>query len=128
MAKLHFDLVSPDRRLLSEEVDQVTAPGIEGEFTVLPDHAPMMTALAPGVVVVVTNGEARRIFVAGGFAEITPNGLTILAEEAAPADELAGDALAAKIEAAEAELTNAGADEARFLAERKIDALRRLAA
>ena len=80
--KLNFSLVSPEREVFSGLVDQVDAPGVEGDFGVLPDHAPFMTALREGAVTVFT-GTARRVFtVKGGFADVNAEGLTILAEEA----------------------------------------------
>jgi len=79
---LHFSLVSPERELFSGEVTQVDAPGAEGEFGVLPRHAPFMTTLKPGVVKIYENGSVTPVFVRGGFADVTPAGLTILAEEA----------------------------------------------
>jgi F-type H+-transporting ATPase subunit epsilon len=81
--KLHFSLVSPARELFSGEVDHVIAPGTDGEFGVLAHHAPFMTTLKNGVVRVLEGDAVKmRIFVRGGFADITPDGLTILAEEA----------------------------------------------
>ena len=82
--KLHFNLVSPERELMSAEVDQVDIPGTEGWIGVLPNHSPLMTALAPGMVRIRTGSDEQRIFVRGGFAEISPAGLTVLAEEAMP--------------------------------------------
>jgi F-type H+-transporting ATPase subunit epsilon len=79
---LHFSLVSPERELFSGAVDQVDAPGVEGEFGVLPKHAPFMTVLKPGVVRIHEGGQVTPVFVRGGFADVTPSGLTILAEEA----------------------------------------------
>ena len=80
--KLSFSLVSPEREVFSGLVDQVDAPGVEGDFGVLVDHAPFMTALREGLVTVV-DGTRRRLFeVEGGFADVTPAGLTILAERA----------------------------------------------
>ena len=79
---LHFSLVSPERELFSGEVAQVDAPGTEGEFGVLPKHAPFMTTLKPGVVRIYAEGQITPVFVRGGFADVTPQGLTILAEEA----------------------------------------------
>lgn len=82
-AKLSFSLVAPEREVFSGLVDQVDAPGVEGDFGVLAAHAPFMTALREGVVTVIDGG-ARRLFeIKGGFADVTPQGLTILAEEAA---------------------------------------------
>ena len=81
--KLHFSLVSPAKELFSGEVDHVIAPGTEGEFGVLAHHAPFMTTLKNGVVRVLENDATKmRLFVRGGFADVTPAGLTILAEEA----------------------------------------------
>jgi F-type H+-transporting ATPase subunit epsilon len=79
---LQFSLVSPERELFSGEVNQVDAPGVEGDFGVLPKHAPFMTTLKPGVVRIYENGNVTPVFVRGGFADVTPAGLTILAEEA----------------------------------------------
>ncbi|MEM6412034.1 MAG: ATP synthase F1 subunit epsilon [Pseudomonadota bacterium] len=81
--KLHFSLVSPAREIFAGEVDHVIAPGTDGEFGVLPNHAPFMSTLKNGVVRVL-DGEnvSMRVFVRGGFADVTSEGLTILAEEA----------------------------------------------
>ena len=79
-AKLKFHLVAPERQAFSGEVDTVTAPGTEGDFGVLSGHAPFMTTLKPGDVVVVDGTKTRTFKVSGGFADITPEGLTILAE------------------------------------------------
>lgn len=81
--KLHFSLVSPAREVFAGEVDHVIAPGTEGDFGVLPKHAPFMSTLKNGVVRVLEGDKvAMRVFVRGGFADVTPDGLTILAEEA----------------------------------------------
>jgi F-type H+-transporting ATPase subunit epsilon len=83
--KLHFSLVSPERELFSGLVDQVDAPGSEGDFGVLAGHAPFMTALKAGAVTVY-EGAATRVFnIEGGFADVTPAGLIILAEHAVEA-------------------------------------------
>ena len=83
--KLHFSLVSPERELFSGLVDQVDAPGSEGDFGVLAGHAPFMTTLREGPVTVHNDGAKRVYEVRGGFAEVTPEGLTILAEHAVEA-------------------------------------------
>lgn len=80
--KLHFSLVSPERELFAGEVDQVDAPGAEGHFGVLAGHAPFMTTLAEGRIHVINGGQTRLFDVRGGFADVTPQGLTILAEQA----------------------------------------------
>ena len=80
--KLHFSLVSPERELFSGEVDQVDASGVEGDFGVLAGHAPFMTALKEGPVTVKDGGKVHVYQVRGGFADVTPEGFTILAEHA----------------------------------------------
>ena len=80
--KLHVSLVTPERELFTGEVDQVVAPGVEGEFGVLAHHAPFMTALAEGDVTIL-DGTSKRVFqVRGGFADVNEDGMTILAEHA----------------------------------------------
>lgn len=83
--KLHFSLVSPERELYAGDVDQVDAPGAEGDFGVLANHAPFMTALREGEVVVKNAGQVTRYRIEGGFADVTPQGLTILAQSAVAA-------------------------------------------
>ncbi|MEO8811505.1 MAG: ATP synthase F1 subunit epsilon [Caulobacteraceae bacterium] len=84
--KLHFSLVSPERELFAGEVDQVDAPGAEGDFGVLAGHAPFMTTLKEGQVKLHKDGTVLIYEVKGGFADVTPAGLTILAEEASQVD------------------------------------------
>jgi F-type H+-transporting ATPase subunit epsilon len=83
--KLHFSLVSPERELFAGPVDQVDAPGSEGDFGVLAGHAPFMTALKEGQVRVYDDGRIIVFDVRGGFADVTPEGLTVLAEHAVEA-------------------------------------------
>ncbi|MCR5878394.1 ATP synthase F1 subunit epsilon [Phenylobacterium sp. J367] len=83
--KLHFSLVSPQRELFSGLVDQVDAPGAEGDFGVLANHAPFMTALREGQLRVHNNGQVTVYDIRGGFADVTPEGLTVLAEHATEA-------------------------------------------
>ncbi|MEL6920254.1 MAG: F0F1 ATP synthase subunit epsilon [Pseudomonadota bacterium] len=79
----NFELVSPERLLLSQDVTQVVVPGADGYLTIMANHAPMMTTLAPGIVETTgASGEDEKIFVRGGFADISPAGFTLLAEEA----------------------------------------------
>jgi F-type H+-transporting ATPase subunit epsilon len=80
--KLHFDLVSPEKRVFAGEVDQVVVPGVEGEFGVLAGHAPFMSTIRSGAISIYAGGDVTRTFIRGGFAEVTSEGLTILAEEA----------------------------------------------
>ena len=122
-----FELVSPERLLVSEDIASVTAPGAEGEFTVLPRHAPFMTTLKPGVLTVrVDKGPERRIVVFGGFAEVNPDGCIVLAEEAVPVDALDPEAIAREIRDAEEDVADAETEEARFRAQTRLDHLRAL--
>ncbi len=87
--KVEFELVSPERLLLSAQVDMVVVPGAEGDFGVLPRHSPLISTLRPGIIRVFEGREVKqRIFVAGGFAEVTPERCTVLAEEAVPVGEI----------------------------------------
>src|SRR5581483_9130550 len=97
MATFHFDLVAPDKLLFSGEVDQVDVPGAEGDFGVLAGHAPLVAMLKPGVLVVHIGGEKKRIVVFGGFAEVNPQGLTILADVAAAIEDVDRAAIAEHI-------------------------------
>lgn len=127
MAGLHFELVSPSRLLFSGSVDQVIIPGTEGEMTVLPGHAPLLSTLKPGVVTVQkTGGSNDRIFVRGGLAEVNPQGLTVLAEVAIPMSELDTAALARQIKDAEEDLADAKDDETRRKAAENIEHLKAL--
>ena len=94
-----FELVSPEKLLVSEDVGMVVVPGAEGYFGVLPRHAPMISTLNPGVIDVYGDGKAisERIFVAGGFAEVTEERCTVLAEEAKPLSEIDTAAVAKEI-------------------------------
>jgi F-type H+-transporting ATPase subunit epsilon len=80
--KLNFALVAPEKELFHGEVDHVIVPGQEGEFGVLPKHAPFMAVIKPGALRILNDGSEKRIFVNGGFADVTPDGLTVLAEDA----------------------------------------------
>jgi F-type H+-transporting ATPase subunit epsilon len=82
MANFHFELVSPQKLLFSGDVEQVDVPGAEGEFGVLADHAPMVTTLRPGILTVYGASGAQKIVVLGGFAEVSADGLTVLADVA----------------------------------------------
>ncbi len=126
MAGLHFELVSPAKLLFSGDVDSVVLPGTEGEMTILPQHAPLLTSLRPGVVVVTSSKGADRIFVRGGFAEVNPKGLTVLAERAIPIAELDAAALAAQVKDAEEDVADATDDEAKRHAQENLDHLKAL--
>lgn len=104
MATFHFDLVSPERLLLSGEVEQVDVPGSEGYFGVLAGHAPMVAALRPGVLTIKREGGEVKIVILGGFAEVSASGLTVLADNAMMAEEFDKAKLAEHIQAAEARI------------------------
>ena len=106
MATFHFDLVSPEKLAFSGEVDQVDVPGLEGDFGVLPGHAPLVAALRPGILTIVSGSNRRRIVVLGGLAEVSDKGLTVLADVATSVEELDRTAFAKQIEAIEAEVRN----------------------
>jgi F-type H+-transporting ATPase subunit epsilon len=97
MATFHFELVSPDRISFSGEVDQVDVPGSEGDFGVLAGHAPLIALLRPGMMTVYAGGEETKLVVLGGFAEVGPNGLTVLADVATSLEDLDRAALQAQI-------------------------------
>jgi len=124
---LKFELVSPERLLSSGEVQQVVVPGTEGEFTVLVNHAPVLSTLKPGVVTVTDeSGSDERIFVRGGFAEVNPAGLTILAEEAVAMSELSADDLAQKVKNAQEDVDDATDTEKKRRAQEALDHLTQL--
>lgn len=128
MATFNFELVSPEKLLYSGAVDAVIAPGIEGEFTVLKDHAPFMTVLKPGVIEIDVGAKKEKLFVRGGFADVAPTGCTILADYAVPLADLSAATLDADIQAAESELQLAKGNETHRLAQEKRDQLRELKA
>ncbi len=123
---LNFELVSPEKLLLSEEVASVTVPGTEGDFTVFAQHAPVLSTMRPGVVDVQKDSGEERIFVRGGFAEVNPAGLTILAEEAIPLADLDRDRLAQHIQDAQEDVDDAQDDEKKRLAQETLDHLKQL--
>lgn len=86
--KITFDLVSPERLLLSQQADMVTIPGSEGYMGVIAGHAPVVSTLRPGMIDVLVDGKDTRFFIAGGFAEISATKITVLAEEALPMSEM----------------------------------------
>ncbi len=127
MADLHFELVSPSRLLFSGEVASVTIPGTEGDMGILPGHAPVLSTLRPGVITVTRDaGEELRIFVRGGFAEVNPSGLTVLAETAIPLSELDATAIAGQVRNAEEDLADAKDDETRRRASENLEHLKAL--
>jgi F-type H+-transporting ATPase subunit epsilon len=102
MATFKFELVSPEKLLLSREVEMAVLPAAEGEMGVLPGHAPMIVALGGGVIAVTENGQVtERLFVGGGFAEVTPERCTVLADEATPVAQVSRATAESRIREAE---------------------------
>jgi F-type H+-transporting ATPase subunit epsilon len=124
MATFHFDLVSPEKLLFSGEVDQVDVPGAEGDFGVLAEHAPFVSVLRPGILTIYNGGEARRVVVFGGFAEVSPSGLTILADQAMPVDEVNPALIAGAIKDTEEDLADTSDDRLRDKLRHRLDQLR----
>ncbi|MEE8140234.1 MAG: ATP synthase F1 subunit epsilon [Alphaproteobacteria bacterium] len=107
--RVEFELVSPARLLVSEPVEMVVVPGVEGDFGVLPGHAPVIAQVRPGVIDIHGDGKVlRRIFVAGGFAEVTPERCTVLAEEARPVEDIDGAEARERLAAARTAMDNPG--------------------
>ena len=111
----NFELVSPERLLVSGSVSSVVIPATEGEMTVMANHAPTMTTIKPGVATVTfADGKKDRYVVFGGFADILPTGCTLLAESAVHVDEIKSEDITRRIEATRAELEHASSDEHKF--------------
>ena len=123
-----FELVSPERLLMSEAVDQVVVPGSEGQFTVMKGHAPFMTTLRPGVIDIVRGTNTTRVFVRGGFADANAAGLTILAELAIPVAEIDPSQLAQEVKDAEEDVADAKDGAARDAAEQRLHQLKEVQA
>ncbi len=127
MATFHFELVSPEKLLFSGEVEAVVVPGIEGEFTVMKDHAPVMTVLKAGIVQIdETASKKTKLFVRGGFADIAGGGLTLLAEYSAPLEQFDAGQLAAQIKNAEEDFADAKSEETKNAAAEKLAQLNEL--
>lgn len=123
-----IELVSPERVLLSGEATEVIVPGLEGDFTVLPGHAPVISALRPGILEIQQGSGKRRIYVRGGFAEVDPAQLTILAQNLVDVTSADAGTIAAELRVAEGMLTSATDDAGRMLANDAIAALKSLGA
>jgi F-type H+-transporting ATPase subunit epsilon len=123
-AKIAFDLVSPERLLLSAQADMVTVPGTEGYMGVMAGHAPLVSTLRAGMIDVLVDGKDDRYFIRGGFAEIGPAKITVLAEEALPMSEMDLAVLDQRIKDAQADEVAAKTDAERLKASQMIDDLR----
>ena len=122
---IEFELVSPERLLKSEPVEMVVVPGAEGDFGVLPGHSLLIAAVRPGVIDIHEGGQVKEsIFVTGGFAEVSPERCTVLAEEAVPVADIDKDEAEKRLEDAKGALAEAGSEEngATAAAEKKLKA------
>lgn len=121
MAKVSFRLVMPERELLATEADMVVVPGSEGDFGVLPGHAPLISTVRPGVLEIFQGNKVdQRFLVAGGFAEVTPERCTVLADEALPFEQVTSEQLAERERAAERDLMDAATDAEKATAEKSL--------
>jgi F-type H+-transporting ATPase subunit epsilon len=128
MAALHFEFVSPERVLFSGDVDQVDLPGAEGDMGILAEHAPLVTALRPGIVTILSGNTRELVIVVGGFAEISPAGLTILADRSMPRENFDAGLLAAEIKDTEEDVADAEDDAQRDKLARRLEQLKSLQA
>jgi len=128
MATFHLDLVSPEKLLFSGEVEQVDVPGSQGDFGVLAGHAPLVATLRPGILTVYREGGALRIVINGGFAEVGPAGLTVLAERAVAVEDFDPTVLAGEIKTTEESAAAAKADSQRDRLTHRVDQLKALQA
>ena len=124
MATFHFELVSPAKLVFEGPVDSVVVPGVEGDMTIMANHAALMTSLRPGIVTIADGKGARRLYVRGGFVDVNATGLTILAEQATPVEELSAEVIAKEMQDAEEDLRDAKTDEAKRKATEKLGQLR----
>ncbi|VAV86478.1 ATP synthase epsilon chain [hydrothermal vent metagenome] len=124
---LNFELVSPEKLLMSAEVETVVIPGSEGDFGVFVNHAPVLSTMRPGIIdITEADGKKQRIFVRGGFAEVNPLGLTVLAEQAINMDDLDAAAIAQEVTNAEEDVADAKSDDKRQKAQETLDHLKQL--
>lgn len=121
MAKVSFRLVMPEREVLATEADMVVVPGSEGDFGVLHGHAPLISTVRPGVLEVIQDNKVeRRFIVVGGFAEVTPERCTVLADEVTPFEEVSAEQLAERERAAERDLSDAATDAEKAAAQKEL--------
>ena len=126
MALLHFEFVSPESVLFSGDVDQVDLPGSEGDLGILPGHAPLVTTLRPGIVTIIREGAREPVVVVGGFAEVGPGGLTVLADRAVARADFDLESLASDIKDAEEDVADCKDQAERDKLTRHLDQLRAL--
>jgi F-type H+-transporting ATPase subunit epsilon len=128
MPALHFEFVSPERVLFSGDVDQVDLPGVEGDMGILAEHAPLVTPLRPGIITIFNAGARESIVVIGGIAEVSPAGLTVLADKATPRDDFDTAMLAAEIKDAEEDIADTSDEAQRDRLARRLEQLKTLQA
>ena len=128
MPALHFEFVSPERVLFSGEVDQVDLPGLEGDMGILAQHAPLVTPLRPGIITIFNGGARESVVVIGGIAEVSPAGLTVLADQATPREDFDSAMLATEIKDAEEDVADATDEAQRDRLARRLEQLRSLQA
>ena len=128
MPDLHLEFVSPESVLFSGDVDQVDLPGIEGDMGILPEHAPLVTTLRPGIVTIFRGSNREPVVVIGGFAEVSPAGLTILADRAVARADFDMESLASEIRDTEEDVTDAEDDAQRDKLARHLEQLKSLQA
>ena len=121
MATMRFDLVSPERNMASGDASVVILPGLDGDLAALPGHAPFLTTLRPGLLSATMDGAEKRFIVFGGFAEITPEAVTVLADDVQPADEMNPETLDARIADAEQSVEVGDPSSALLNAQRLLD-------
>jgi F-type H+-transporting ATPase subunit epsilon len=122
-----FELITPERMVMSDDAARVVVPGMEGEFTVLPSHAPVISALRPGIIdVALADQRVFRMFVKGGFAEVDAGSLTVLAQNALDVETLNQQTLASELQLAESELADAHDDAGRLAASAAMETLKAL--
>lgn len=113
MATIKFEIVSPERQIMAAEVDQVDMPGIIGGFGVLPGHEPFVSTLRSGLITIHQGGSVKKIYVRGGFADVTPDAATVLVEKALAVEDITPEFVASEIALAQAEYDNAGSSRAK---------------
>jgi F-type H+-transporting ATPase subunit epsilon len=125
-ASFNFELVTPERMLIAGAAEQVVVPGAEGDFAVLPGHAPVVSTLRPGILEITLPAGKRRVFVKKGVAEADPARLTVLAQTAIALEDFSPAMVEAELKTAEAERAGAKDDQSRMMAETLVDVLKRL--
>jgi F-type H+-transporting ATPase subunit epsilon len=128
LGKLHFSLVSPERELFSGQVDQVVVPGVDGQFGVLDKHSAVMTVIKQGAIRILDGANERKIYVGGGFADVTATGLTILAEDAVDLSTLDEVAFEKDLQNAREDVRDAKEADAKASADKRLARLEAISA